>query len=362
MKKLFVLSIAALLLVAFSIPAMAATKTVTFYGNVRMWTAITKDSKEATATGYSDTDTWWGMDTANSRFGAKFKQGDISANVEIRPNNGSYYRQWWGAWNFGPGTILIGQTWSPLFLAGATSNSMDRYGLSGSYGDMWGSLRQPMIELTVPFSMGKFVLALVSPNTTTNTVGGTDQDTTLPKIETSLAFKLAPVSINLFFAYNKYDDVNSTDTEYDISSYIYGGKVSASFGPFSAAGLLWQGQNTKNYGLVGDALAYSGAWYNPTKDEIVDADVKGYFAEVGFKANQMLTVQVGYGYTDCERYQKEEDAQAMYYVRAPIQVAKGFTISPEIGKYDLKDKKNSSGTKTDKGKETYYGVYWQINF
>jgi len=359
MKKLLVICFAALLVVAFTVPAMAATKSVTFYGNVRMWTGILKNSKEVTGT-YADKDTQWDMDIYNSRFGAKFKAGDISANVELRPWSASYYRQFWAAWNFGSGTILIGHAWSPLFLAGVVGNTSDRGGNAGSYGDMWGSLRQPMIKLTVPFSMGTFVLALEKPNVSSNIVGGTDQDTSLPRIETRVAFKLGPANVNVFYGYNKYNDVDTTDKAYGISSYIYGARGNLSVGPASLAVVAWKGQNTANYGLVGNALSYAGATFQ--NSEVVDATVDGYFTELGYKVNDMLTLQAGYGYTKADRYLQEEDTQSMIYARAPIQVAKGFTISPEIGKYDNKESISSTGTKTDKGETTYYGVYWRINF
>jgi hypothetical protein len=45
----------------------------------------------------------------------------------------------------------------------------------------------------------------------------------------------------------------------------------------------------------------------------------------------------------------------------PIQVAKGFSITPEIGVLDDGDDE-VAGVSTDEGKRTYFGAYWMISF
>ena len=385
MKKVLFIALAAIVAVAFCAPAMAADKSVTFYGNVRVWTEFVKNSKEIVAantegavTNESDTDFELDMDIFNSRFGANFKEGNLSANVEFRPNNGNPYRQWWGGYDFGGFTLRVGQQWSPLFIAGAVGCDCERGGFTGTYGDMWGSLRQPMAKIIVPFSMGTFVFAAVK--NASGTIDGLpddlyklgtddygkdvkkfagDIDTTLPKFEMRLAMGFGPANVDLFYGYNKCAVGDLSETE-DISSYIYGGKVSAGMGPFTIAAVLWKGQNTDNYGLVGNALTYSKALWDG--NSMQDADVYGYFAEAGFAINDMLALQAAYGYTKAERYLQEKDDLAAMYLRMDIHVAKGVTITPEVGKYDNKEATNAAGDKTDRGTQTFYGVYWQINF
>jgi hypothetical protein len=364
MKKVLFIALAAVVAVAFCAPAMAADKSVSFYGNVRVWTEFVKSDSDwvkntdgrVNPNNESDTDFELDMDIFNSRFGANFKEGNLSANVEFRPNNGNPYRQWWGGYDFGGFTLRVGQQWSPLFLAGAVGCDCERGGFTGTYGDMWGSLRQPMAKIIVPFSMGQFVFAAIKPNAPATTATS-DTDTTLPKIEMRLAMGFGPADVNFFYGYNKYAIGNLSDTE-DVTSYVYGAKASAGMGPFTIAAVLWKGQNTANYGLVGNGLTYSG--YDAVNGE--DADVYGYFAEAGFAINDMLALQAAYGYTKGEGWQKEKDDLAAMYLRMDIHVAKGVTITPDVGKYDNKEATNAAGVKTDRGAQTFYGVYWQINF
>ncbi len=81
MRKLLVLLVAAAFVVSFSMPAIAETS---FYGQVRMKTYIASQDEDAG----DDSDMNWVLDNGASRFGAKFKADDVSANVEIRPNKG----------------------------------------------------------------------------------------------------------------------------------------------------------------------------------------------------------------------------------------------------------------------------------
>ncbi|MBW1732686.1 MAG: hypothetical protein JRJ75_17760, partial [Deltaproteobacteria bacterium] len=86
----------------------------------------------------------------------------------------------------------------------------------------------------------------------------------------------------------------------------------------------------------------------------------GALGVVGFKVNDMLTLEAGYGYTsaDSDDSSLEDDKTQAYYVQAVISPAKGVYIIPEIGKYDYKDTNKG----VDEGTETYFGAKWQINF
>ncbi|MCJ7593615.1 MAG: hypothetical protein MUO52_02445, partial [Desulfobacterales bacterium] len=114
MRKLLVLLVAAAFVFTMALPAMAADKSVDLYGSVRVQTYILDADKENNGTAFDDSDLVWSLDDGSSRFGARFKAGDIGANVEIRPRaraanstDGSQglLRQWHATWNFGSGTL-----------------------------------------------------------------------------------------------------------------------------------------------------------------------------------------------------------------------------------------------------------------
>jgi len=109
MRKLFVLLAAVAFVVAFTVPAMAADWS--FYGSARMYTFMSDYSKEYTGTGFSDDDLSWFLQ-GNSRIGAKVKAGAVSGRFEY--GSGPSLRLLNGAWNFGGGTLVVGQDYSPI--------------------------------------------------------------------------------------------------------------------------------------------------------------------------------------------------------------------------------------------------------
>jgi hypothetical protein len=217
MRKLLILISAVALVVAFTLPAAAD---VSFYGNVRMfsyWTSF--DPDVAGADTVSDLD--WTLDRGSSRFGARFKQDSVGANVEIRPNLGSYIRHFNGTWDFGAGTLLVGQAWSETF--SCVSSSVCEGGLSPGRGDTLGSLRVPQIAI----HLGSFHIAAAEPNKA-NLVGGTSS-TSIPKIEASYALKAGPAAIKVYGGFNSTEEELGTTT-YDYSSMLLGANAVLGFG------------------------------------------------------------------------------------------------------------------------------------
>jgi len=99
MKKLAIL-IAAIALVAFTVPAMAADWN--FYGNARMATYYTSDYNGST----SSDGLQWDMQT-NSRVGAKVKTDKLKGQFEMgftdrnsRSKNNVTNRRLYGEWKF----------------------------------------------------------------------------------------------------------------------------------------------------------------------------------------------------------------------------------------------------------------------
>lgn len=415
MKKLLLVCFASLALVAFSMPAMAATTTVTWYGNVRSWTGYQTMSKDYydspfegmsyrpvpfnTSTDYKNTMNWDMLDRTNSRLGVVAKNGPVSANIEVRPNTSSYIRLFNASYNFGPATVTIGQAWAPD-ADGVISNQCWGEGISGYYGDMWGSLRVPLIQFTVPFQMGEFKVAFMEPNTggeqevgtaalpltptqisttaPTQLYGsGAVYQRSLPKIVASMHLNLGMASLIPFAGYENYTIKNNAAVggSQNIDAYIYGAKAVVNAGPATVNLLGWGGQNTYNYGLVVADLANYGTESSTLHTlaqhydgvEFVngsrkDATVYGGGAVIDYHLTDIVMFEGGYLMTKATRYKKESDDQAYYYVNATINCGGGFALIPEIGRLDRKKLTLADGTKIKEGNLTYYGVYWRINF
>jgi hypothetical protein len=354
MKKLFVILAAVGLVVAFTVPAMAAAEW-SFYGSARMSTFWNDVDYGTTTTGgllRPDDDGLqaWNLQ-GNSRIGAKVKAGDIGGRFEY--GSGPNLRLLYGTWNFGAGTLLLGQDYTP------TVNLISDQAYDGDQGLLNNGLpyagRLPQIKLI----MGGFQFAAVRPNIPATTYAVTavdDTDYSLPKLEASYAFAFGPIKFKAFGGYQTYESIvavaaapNWTEYSTDIDSYIYGATAQAGLGPFYLRGLIAFGQNWDSYGFG----AYDTVSIAPQRVLVgttwTENDVDDWtFALIGgFKVNDMLALQAGYGYVESELDNSlQEDEAATYYIQAKINLAKGCFIVPEIGKRDFKDRKNAAGVTT----------------
>ena len=349
MKKLLMCALAGLLVVAFTVPAMAAAEW-NFYGSARM-TTFWFDADAAFVGGsYDDKDVVWDLQ-GNSRLGATVKAGDIGGGFEY--GTGINLRKLYGTWNFGGGQILVGQTYTPVNVFYSNQVATGDEDLL-SWGGIYGG-RQPMIQLKV----GGFKFAAVRPGT--DALDFDDVDTKIPKFEASYLLKAGPVGIKALGGYNQYDTVNSTTNNgYSITSWILGLGVTFDAGPFYAKAQAFAGNNLGPYGM------YQQVFNDPIFDgnDYQDNKGQGWLAVAGFKVSDNLCFEAGYGgaksETDVLGLTLEDTVQS-YYVQAVITIAKGFFIVPEIGVFDNKDI-SVNGFTQDEGKETYFGLKWQINF
>jgi hypothetical protein len=114
MRKLIVVLSAAALVLAFTLPVMAQSEW-SFYGNSRMWLEWADYDKEAPSnpglSGFDDEELTWTLQS-NSRIGANVAAGDIGGRFEY--GTGVNLRLLYGTWNFGAGTILAGQDYTPV--------------------------------------------------------------------------------------------------------------------------------------------------------------------------------------------------------------------------------------------------------
>jgi len=348
MKKLFVLFVAAAMVVAFTVPVTAADWG--FYGSARMktfWEDRELDGPHGTDLGDDGlTHTIQG----NSRIGANVKADAITGQFEY--GTGVNLRILAGKWNFGAGELEVGQDYTPATMFIGNQVYGDDLGLLDMGGFYAG--RQPMIQLGV----AGFKVALVRP-TGARLAGDKsgDVDNSLPKIEARYDFKADKFSIGVFGGYNSFDVENSAEApDYSVDSYVAGVAANFNFGPAYVKVGGTYGQNTADYGA--STVGADGAQL--VNHRVEDTTTLAYAGAVGFKVSDMLAFEGGIGRVNNQTDvagQSDDDAM-VYYIQASVSPAKGFFLVPEIGIYDYQD--NRAGA--DEGKLTYFGVKTQINF
>jgi len=355
MKKLFVILSAIMLAIVFAVPAGATDWD--FYGSVRLQTFSEYQdknmSRQENQPNFDDRDSRWDLNTV-SRIGATVQNGDIGGRFEYGHTSSDVsLRRLYGTWNFGPGELTIGKEYTPLHFV--TNQVYDNdYGLRGFGGFFTFN---PMIQVKVD----GFKLAFVRPG-----VGNPDPilyvgdyDTTYPKVEASYTWAMDTFSVKAFGGWSTFEVVDFADKEYDVTCYIYGVAGVVNVGPVTLKAMIWEGQNVGLYGLTTNHEVDFKPNYEA--GDIRDNNGYGGVASIGVKINDVIGVEAGYGYVTGEDDpvgKNHNDEAWAAYLQAPITLAQGVTVVPEIGHYDYEE----SDTNADQGHESYFGAKWQINF
>jgi len=380
MKKFIVLFAVLVVVFAFSAQAIAD---VSLYGSARFQTySVKKDKEQAVNTAYDDTDTVWQLDSL-TRFGAKFQSGDVgglwemdarsahnNANTAYNTDTSSLgdlrIRHAYGTWNFGAGQLLVGQTWP---LTDALQSNL-QYTDSGM--QWWGGLGYVDARITqIRLTFGNLAVAFLSPNVPSaagGLWGGSDIDTTLPKVEVKYSLPLEPVTLNLYGGWQNYEDVNPTDQSKDVTSWVGAAQAKAKFGAAYVNFIVSYAVNAGDYGL-GASKTMDDAYLNQAGTDYEDMETTAALLVVGFKVSDMVTIEGGYGKIKSEGdwpgSKLEDDAQA-YYINATLTMAPGVYIVPEFAVFDKEDRYGTAGvgsaTATEEGKVTVVGVFWKIDF
>lgn len=338
---------AAALIAALSLAASAQAADWKFYGSARIETMYTTTDNGAG----TETKNFNLSQQSNARIGAKVKVSDeLAGRFEYGASGGNAnVRQLWGEWNFGPGKLLVGQTYTPIY-TGYSSSVYDSGAALEGYGTISAS-RKPMLRL----GFGGFKIAAVSPSTDTLGVGGATAEVKIPKFEASYEFKWNNMGLKVLGGYNAYK-LKSGAIEYDVDAYVLGLGGDLKVGPAFFKASVFTGQNLGTYGFkttVDMDPVVNGS-------TLADNENMGFVLVAGYTLNDMVKFEAGYGQIYGERdlstMQKDDASQA--YVQAKITLAPGVYVVPEIGKRDEKQ----SRTGADEGDVTYFGAKWQINF
>ncbi len=418
MKKLFVIGIAALLLVAFTMPAMAKVKIggiifTDFY-------YLDRDQSNARVKGMGDdpfTNTaiqlpditrlyaQWdnednvgmyiefgiGQDGGNTLVGKDY--GPTKAtSAHINQDSDVILRHAYGWWDINPMfQIMAGKSTTPFSplnpsqLLGTRSGTVNIIGVG--YGDFYSG-RFAQVRGTFKFGkVARLAIALVDPNGTAvagqygpwHGTEGTDYQTNtkIPRIDVGVPIYLGPVSIYPGFLYQHrtVDRLGALNDGVDnsINSYIGSIGAKAGFGPF---GIAAEGNWGKNWGntrsLFGTSpsvtsAARPGIASATLKDngQIHDAETYSFWVDLSFKFGP-VTPHLMYGQQKSKNESAaglSQDAKTqMWGFSIPITLAKGFSIRPELMWYDDGDVNTGSTTSTDMGKYAIYGVQFQITF
>ncbi|MDL1983598.1 MAG: hypothetical protein LWX54_05320 [Deltaproteobacteria bacterium] len=373
MKKLFVILSAIMLAIVFAVPAGAgagggdSAVGWNFYGSVRMQTFnVNQDENNpSNETGFDDRDSRWELNPV-SHIGAKVHKGDIGGCFEYghqfdydyhhgghgHDSSNVTLRKIYGTWDFGVGELTVGKTYTPIHFV--TNQVYDNdYGLRG-FGGFY--VYAPMIQV----EMEGFKLALIKPGLSDpHAIGFSDFDTTFPKVEASYTLAMDTFSLKAFGGWIAVEAVDAADREYDVTCYLYGVSGVVNVGPVTLKAMIWEGQNVDIYGL-----SYTQEVdFEPDMgtNDIRDNNGYGGVASIGVKINDVIGVEAGYGYVTGEDDpvgKNHKDEAWAVYLQAPITLAQGVMVVPEIGHYDYEE----DGGNADQGYESYFGAKWQISF
>ncbi|WDP85698.1 MAG: hypothetical protein HUN05_11630 [Desulfobacter sp.] len=354
MKKLMI-AVAAIAMFASS--AYAADWN--FYGNARFYTFY--ESVDHNTPGTDDTDNTVWATSPNSRIGANVKVSDeLSGRFEWDIASDIRIRLLYGEWNFGAGSLLVGQDWTPTNIFGSNQVGATELGLGG-LGEMGGG-RTGQLKL----KMGGFRLALATPdvNAMDDTTGVTlkdddyagvayDTEVKIPQILASYRFAGDNWSVKGVAGYQKFDLENQS-----VSSYIVGIGGDVAFGAATLYASIHSGENIgnlQNGAATGGALT-DGSYAVVDGTTVIDNENLSCRFIVNYVFNDMISAEIGYGYTENELDTPgavSDEAQS-YYINLPINLAPGVILTPEIGVVDEKE--------DGQDKTTYYGAHWRINF
>jgi len=346
MKKLMVM-VAALAMISTS--AYAADWN--FYGSARVSTFYS--STDVIGSSASSVDGYAQALQGNARIGATVKVSDeLTGGFEYGASSGvANIRKLYGEWNFGAGSFLVGQTYSPMnwfYSDQVYGTDNDLLAQGGLY-----SGREKMLQL----KFGDFKVALVPAKISTTGTATTSTEITIPAIEVAYAMKFDVATIKFAGGYQTYEAKVGTVTQ-DVDSYVLALGANAAFGAFYVGGNVYGGQNAGN--MVAVDTNIGGTWAdgvaNLTATTIEDNDVFGAMIAAGYTLNDMFNFEAGYGYikTELDVAGAASDKASSYYLNATVTLAPGVFFVPEIGKID--------GDEVTESEVDYFGIKWQINF
>lgn len=335
--------IAALMVMLYGGMAFAADWN--FYGSARVETFFT-DSDLKDSTNLSESL------QGNARIGAKVKVNDeLTGRFEYGSSDGyANIRLLYGEWNFGSGSLTVGKDYTPLYMPVSHQVYGGDKGLHG-----WGEA-YPGREAQIKLKFGGFQIAAVSPDATylkDDVLVDENVEVTIPRIELSYKINMNNFDLGIGGGYSTFEYNNTKD----IDSYV--GVIKGKFqtGAFSLGAQAFIGQNVGNLIASHTTGDDNGEGYAKIDgNQVIDNDALGFEVVAAYIINDMVSLEAGYGYmkTEYDTDNEEKEDVATYYLQAPITLAAGVFVIPEVGIVNYQD--------DNQDKMTYFGAKWQINF
>jgi len=260
-----------------------------------------------------------------------------------------------GEWDFGGGSLLVGQAETPANQGIAGQVWDDDRALDG-LGEF-----NPGERAQIRLAVGDLEIAAVQPNTQVRlaagaTDDGTDTEVKFPNIQVRYAFDNDAFDAGVSAAYGRFDYKDK-----DVTSYVALASMGVTVNRLRLAAQGWLGQNIGNIAAQdtrgdddnddGFAIYENGA--------IHDVDAWGVALVAQLALNDMIAFEAGYGHVDLDYgdttvFSETSDKAQSYYLNMTITLAEGVQVVPEIGVVDY----NESG----QDEITYGGAKWQIEF
>lgn len=364
MKKFFIILFAAALVVAFSMPATAATSLKIVGGQV-VRTMVTNTDMAAVGTRDTSPLTWTEKSDPTARINISATVDDLvgfSATMNFKQagaRSGGVY----GYYNMGFGRLKVGDDLLPTFWAGFPGPDVgDRVGGTG------GDLGSPGLHMD-RIKIGPLGAAVALTNPTTNTSGAFDvQEATMPRLTGNLSYKGGPFGVTLAGGYVS-NDVYTTDTttaiKRDVSGTYVGLYVSYRIGAAGFDANVYKFTNPNFYG--GPPPSAAGRAYFNGANALIDSEKFGWGLKFSYKITPMFEFQCGYGEEELEVPNAgtpaniDKDPRKAYWLEFPITVHKNFKIRPGFSKLD-NEYILINANSTAENEVTKYGATWEITF
>jgi len=321
-----------------------------FYGSARISTFWVNTDNTSTST---DTTNYEQALNGNSRIGAKVKVSDeLTGRFEYGAASGSAnIRLLYGTWNFGAGSLTVGQDYAPLnwfYSDQVFDGDADLLPYGGVYSGRVGQLK---------LAFGGFEVALVPVSKGNTGVTATSTEVSVPGIEAAYNMDFDNINVKVGAGFQTYD-VKTATVDDNVASWVIGLGAKAQFGAFYMAGNLYGGSNVGN--MIAVDTDADRTWDDGlaviTATKVEDTDTLGALVVAGFALNDMFNFEVGYGFakSDFDNTSTADDKVQSYYVNSTITMAPGVFVVPELGRID--------GYEDNENDITYFGMKWQINF
>ncbi len=388
MKKVFLIALAIMAVVAMSVSAWAqATEpgpSAVLGGRIFTDLGYQNLSKELTTNRRDDVTTAFLQLSSSSYLRGTWTSADkttgglVEVGVSAKANDQESVtmRFAYGWWKVGNCQLIAGQTdgwvgslaYAPLQSMGIVQSAKN--GLTN-----WGFIysgRSPQVRFEWKSGNFGFAIAAVQPAAEYATsIAGADMYANVPRFDVAVEFKAGGFMTTPGFGWSqlKYQGV-AAGWDDNYNSWIAVLPIKYTVGPFTAKFQIHTGSNTESEWLGEQNTAMKSApmivpVFSATGKEYDTKETGGVLA-LEYKVGA-LTATAGYGQVRIENdfwkssngYRNDNYDRRAYFVALPYQVTKNFTIQPEFSYFMYGD---SPATNQDMGNEWLGGLQFKFVF